>query len=77
MVYIGSGDGHLYALDETSGGQKWAMLIEVSQAGQPAAPLVNHGMIYLQFFPPFPAVGRRVHSIVVPQLREPQEMPEA
>jgi eukaryotic-like serine/threonine-protein kinase len=51
-VYVGSGDGHLYALDRTSGTRRWAF-----DAGNPipSSPAVGGGAVYFgtrdgQFF---------------------------
>ena len=43
MVYFGSTDGNLYALDLQSGAQKWKFPTEVRVTSSPA---VDHGIVY-------------------------------
>ncbi len=43
MVYFGSTDGNLYALDLPSGAQKWKFPTEVRVSSSPA---VDHGIVY-------------------------------
>lgn len=43
MVYFGSTDGNLYALDLPSGAQKWKFPTEVRVTSSPA---VDHGIVY-------------------------------
>ena len=43
VVYVGSNDGHLYAIDQQTGTQKWAFATE---ARIPSSPAVDHGLVY-------------------------------
>jgi len=43
VVYIGSNDGNLYALDQQTGTKKWAFRTEARVASSPA---VDHGLVY-------------------------------
>jgi outer membrane protein assembly factor BamB len=60
-VYVGSGDGHLYALDRTTGARKWAF-----DAGVPipSSPAVGAGAVYIgtrdgQFYAVDAATGKQ------------------
>jgi len=43
VVYVGSNDGHLYAIDQQTGSQEWAFAAE---ARIPSSPAVDHGLVY-------------------------------
>jgi eukaryotic-like serine/threonine-protein kinase len=43
VVYVGSNDGKLYAVDAGSGSQKWAFK---THARIPSSPAVSHGVVY-------------------------------
>jgi outer membrane protein assembly factor BamB len=43
MVYVGSNDGSLYAIDQQTGSQKWAA---VTKGRVPSSPAVANGLVY-------------------------------
>ncbi len=43
VIYVGSNDGNLYALDQQTGAKKWAFSTGARVASSPA---VNHGLVY-------------------------------
>ena len=43
VVYVGSNDGHLYAIDQQTGSQKWSFPTQGRIASSPA---VDHGLVY-------------------------------
>ena len=65
-VYVGSGDGHLYALDRTTGTRKWAF-----DAGTPipSSPAVGGGAVYFgtrdgQYYAVDAATGKQRWKVV-------------
>jgi outer membrane protein assembly factor BamB len=47
VVYVGSNDGRLYAIDQQSGSRKWAFATEARIASSPA---VNQGLVYFNSY---------------------------
>jgi outer membrane protein assembly factor BamB len=47
VIYIGSNDGHLYALDLQTGSQKWAF---AAKGRIPSSPAVNNGLVYFDSY---------------------------
>ena len=47
VIYIGSNDGHLYALDQQTGSQKWAF---AAKGRIPSSPAVNNGLVYFDSY---------------------------
>lgn len=43
VVYVGSNDGNLYAIDQETGAKKWAF---ATQGRIPSSPAVDHGLVY-------------------------------
>ena len=43
VIYVGSNDGNLYALDQQTGAKKWAFTTGARVASSPA---VDHGLVY-------------------------------
>ncbi len=43
VIYVGSNDGHLYALDQEAGAKKWAF---TTQGRIPSSPAVDSGLVY-------------------------------
>ena len=60
VVYIGSNDGALYAIDQETGAKKWAF---PTQGRVPSSPAVDHGVVYFgsydgQFYAVDAATGK-------------------
>jgi outer membrane protein assembly factor BamB len=43
VVYVGSNDGNLYAIDQKTGAKRWSF---ATQARVPSSPAVDHGFVY-------------------------------
>ena len=47
VVYVGSNDGNLYAIDQQTGAQKWTFSTEARISSSPA---VDHGLVYFNSY---------------------------